>query len=139
MLFRSVPISIPVMIVRAMRYIGHAELFSETRLYTLHCSAMIVSFQMHTTVDKEIRQEFRERAVVVSGFFTSFTQRNKNLTFCFGKREGEDVGRFIFVAVNEIELLDMSWRREVQAQFILRTEDDSANLEESSPRRQRFT
>lgn len=59
---------------------------------------MIVSFQMHKSVDKQEQEEIVVCAVEFHGFFPSFLQADVYLAFAFRQGERQDVSRLVFVA-----------------------------------------
>lgn len=98
----------PVIIFRAIIYAVNVARFLDLELpaklnfYRLHCSAMVVSFQMHTSVDKQKTHEIFVFTAKLLGFFAGFTLAHVDLAFTFGKGEGQYVGGFAYAAVGLI-------------------------------------
>lgn len=67
---------------------------------------MVVPFQMNATVDKEKSQKIFRFSLEFDGFFFGFRWANVDLALILGKRETEDVGWDIFLAILIVQFLN---------------------------------
>ena len=101
----------------------YLEFFSDVFLYALHYSAMVVSFQMNTTVDKDKCKKIVIRTLKCDWFSASVLGWYVYFSFSFWKWEAQYVSWVYFSTIGLVELFDTLGSSDDERELVRSSED----------------